>query len=179
MSSASKIEWTEQTWNPLVGCTIVSPGCTHCYAMKDAYRKGFNPKTPSYHGLTKQVNGNAVWTGEVRQAPEATLLAPLRRKKPTMYFVNSMSDLFHESVPDEWIDRIFAVMALTPQHTYQVLTKRAERMRDYVNDRLQKGWPITDAIYDVTGIPRHRSWNPPEWASNCIQSSTPKPLPSS
>ncbi|MBL1435663.1 MAG: phage Gp37/Gp68 family protein [Rhodobacteraceae bacterium] len=127
----TKIQWTEQTWNPIVGCTITTPGCTNCYAMKAAYRMGHNPKTPQYHGLTKKVNGNAVWTGKMNLA-ESVLLQPFKRKKPTMYFVNSMGDLFHESVPDEWIDRVFAVMALCPQHTFQVLTKRADRMREYM-----------------------------------------------
>ena len=131
MSSASKIEWTEQTWNPLVGCSIVSPGCTNCYAMKMAVRLEAMGRQ-EYRGKTKVVNGNGVWTGEVGLV-ESRLIEPLLRKKPTMYFVNSMSDLFHEFVPDEWIDRIFAVMALTPQHTYQVLTKRAERMRRYMD----------------------------------------------
>ncbi len=130
----TKIEWTEQTWNPIVGCSIVSPGCTNCYAMKMARRIGRMSATqfPHYDGLTKMVNGNAVWTGKLAQAGDHILTAPLRRRKPTMYFVNSMSDLFHEDVPDEWIDRVFAVMALTPQHTFQVLTKRAARMRRYM-----------------------------------------------
>ena len=123
----TKIEWTERTWNPIVGCSIVSPGCTNCYAMKQAARCDAMGLS-RYDGLTRKVNGTAVWTGRLAQAPDETLLTPLRRKKPTMYFVNSMSDLFHEDCPDEWIDRVFAVMALTPQHTYQVLTKRAARM---------------------------------------------------
>jgi protein gp37 len=84
-----------------------------------------------YRGTTKKVNGHAVWTGKMARAPELTLTAPLRRKKPTMWFVNSMSDLFHEKVPVEWIDDVLAIMALCPQHTFQVLTKRAERMLDY------------------------------------------------
>jgi protein gp37 len=126
----SKIEWTEQTWNPIIGCSIVSPGCTNCYAMKMAARTEAMGIS-RYNGTTRKVNGNIVWTGKLARAPEETLLVPLRRKTPTTYFVNSMSDLFHENVPDEWIDRIFAIMALTPQHTYQVLTKRAGRMRDY------------------------------------------------
>ena len=130
----TKIEWTERTWNPIVGCSIVSPGCTNCYAMQMAARiERMSPKLDHYKGLTKRVNGKAVWTGKLALAPESTLLLPLRTKKPTMWFVNSMSDLFHEDVPDEWIDRVFAVMALTPQHTYQVLTKRSGRMREYVS----------------------------------------------
>jgi len=137
----TKIEWTEKTWNPIVGCSIVSPGCTNCYAMKMAARleridaaeraAGRNG-LPHYAGLTKTVNGNAVWTGKLALAPEHILAEPLRRKKPAVYFVNSMSDLFHDDVPDAWIDRVFAVMALSPQHTFQVLTKRSKRMRDYV-----------------------------------------------
>jgi protein gp37 len=85
-----------------------------------------------YAGTTKKVNGLAVWTGKLALAPERILTEPLRRRKPTMYFVNSMGDLFHEDVPDDWIDRVFAVMALCPQHTFQVLTKRSERMQEWV-----------------------------------------------
>jgi protein gp37 len=132
--SKSSIEWTEQTWNPIVGCSIVSPGCTNCYAMKMASRIEAMGNQPRYAGTTRKVNGNAIWTGKLAQAPESTLLEPLRRKKPTTYFVNSMGDLFHEDCPDQWIDRVFAVMALAPQHTFQVLTKRAKRMRDYCNN---------------------------------------------
>lgn len=128
---ASKIEWTEETWNPLAGCTVLSPGCTNCYAMRDAWNRLRNH--PKYEGLTKLVNGKPVWTGEMRFW-EPALDQPLRWRKPRMIFVNSMSDLFHEDVPDEWIDRIFAVMALSPQHTFQILTKRSERMRDYLSD---------------------------------------------
>lgn len=131
MTGKSNIEWTEQTWNPIVGCSIVSPGCTHCYAMKMAARIEAMGNQPRYAGTTKKVNGNAVWTGKLAQAPEETLLAPLRRKKPTTYFVNSMGDLFHDDITDDWIDRVFAVMALSPQHTFQVLTKRAKRMRQW------------------------------------------------
>lgn len=128
----SKIEWTEKTWNPIVGCSIVSPGCTNCYAMKMAARLERMGGADHYGGTTKMVNGNAVWTGKMAMAPDHILTAPLRVKKPTMWFVNSMSDLFHEDVPDEWIDRVFAVMALCPQHTFQVLTKRSKRMREYM-----------------------------------------------
>lgn len=132
MASKSNIEWTGHTWNPLAGCSVVTPGCKRCYAMRLAKRLGAMGN-PLYAGLTQDSNGGAVWTGEMRKAPRHTLIEPLRRKKPTVYFVNSMSDLFHENVPDEWIDEIFAVMALCPHHTFQVLTKRAERMRNYVS----------------------------------------------
>lgn len=135
----SKIEWTEQTWNPIVGCSIVSPGCTNCYAMKMAARLEAMG-VPHYAGLTQSSKAGAVWTGKMALAPEKILLEPLRRRKPTMYFVNSMGDLFHEDVPDEWIDRVFAVMALCPQHTFQVLTKRSARMREYMQTWGATGW---------------------------------------
>ncbi|SHF00929.1 protein gp37 [Kaistia soli DSM 19436] len=127
----SKIEWTEATWNPIVGCSIVSPGCTHCYAMRMAARIEAMGNTAHYDGTTQSSKAGAVWTGKVALAPDHILIEPLHRKKPTTYFVNSMGDLFHESVPDEWVDRIFAIMALAPQHTFQVLTKRSARMRAY------------------------------------------------
>jgi len=131
MAGTSNIEWTDATWNPVVGCSIVSPGCTNCYAMRMAARIEAMDSSSHYAGTTKKVNGNAVWTGKVALAPDHILTAPLRWKKPRKIFVNSMGDLFHESIPDEWIDRVFAVMALCLQHTFQVLTKRAERMREY------------------------------------------------
>ena len=136
--SKSNIEWTGHTWNPIAGCSLKSPGCTHCYAMIMARRIEAMGSLPHYTGLTKVVNGNAVWTGKIAMAPESVLLQPLQRKRPTTYFVNSMSDLFHENVPDEWIDHIFAVMALAPQHTFQVLTKRADRMRKYFKPHCQR-----------------------------------------
>lgn len=120
MSSKSGIEWCEATWNPVRGCSLVSPGCTHCYAMRQAVR------IKSYEGLTKPSKAGPVWTGEVRTAPEM-LDRPLRWRKPRLIFVNSMSDLFHESIPFEYIAAVFGVMAACPQHTFQVLTKRPER----------------------------------------------------
>jgi protein gp37 len=131
MSDKSAIEWTDATWNPTVGCSIVSPGCTNCYAMKVANGLERRFGSEKYRGLTKVVNGNAVWTGEVR-LDEAALLQPLKWKRGRRIFVNSMSDLFHEALSDADIDRVFAIMALCPQHTFQVLTKRAERMQAYV-----------------------------------------------
>lgn len=146
MAGASDIHWTDATWNPVVGCSILSPGCAGCYAMRMARR--LDGLIPHYAGTTKVVNGHPVWTSNVAMAPEASLTAPLRWRKPRMVFVNSMSDLFHESIPDEWIDRVLAVMALAPQHTFQVLTKRAERMRAYCSapltpNRIGRG---TDSI---------------------------------
>lgn len=129
----SKIQWTEQTWNPVVGCTILSPGCTNCYAMRMAARlELMSAKLGHYQGLTKKVKGKAVWTGKLALASENIIDAPLRRKKPTIYFVNSMSDLFHEDMPLEWIDRIWNVMVKAHRehgHIFQVLTKRPAVMR--------------------------------------------------
>jgi len=125
----SSIEWTDAVWNPVRGCSKVSAGCTNCYAMKQAHR--FSGPGQPYEGLTHVVKGKGPqWTGAVRTVPEM-LERPLRWRKPRRVFVNSMSDLFHPDVPDEFVDQVFAVMALTPQHTYQILTKRPERMAHY------------------------------------------------
>ncbi|MEL6785262.1 MAG: DUF5131 family protein, partial [Pseudomonadota bacterium] len=96
----SKIEWTEDTWNPIVGCSVVSPGCTNCYAMKLAPKLAANPASPQYAGTIQNTKGGPVWTGKVNAASDSVWMKPLRRRKPTMYFVNSMGDLFHEDVPD-------------------------------------------------------------------------------
>lgn len=118
----SNIEWTERTWNPITGCTKVSPGCKNCYAESMAKRLQ-SMNTPGYE------NGFALTLMEGR------LKEPAGRKKPAVYFVNSMSDTFHENVPFSYIDRIFETVRQTPQHTYQVLTKRAERMAEYFATR--------------------------------------------
>jgi protein gp37 len=159
--TASKIEWTGFTWNPIVGCSVCSPGCKHCYAMKMARRIELMGTAPHYAGLTQMTKAGPVWTGKLVQAPDDTLFEPLRRKKPTTWFVNSMSDLFHESVPDDWIDRIFAVMALCPQHTFQVLTKRSARMREYLSktDVVAGICAALDAIDE--GLPAREHWEKP------------------
>lgn len=131
MAENSKIEWTEATWNPMAGCSIVSPGCHNCYAMRTAYRLAAMGQK-KYQGTTEKKNGRILWTGKIN-TDESALSIPLKKKKPTTWFVNSMSDLFHESVPFDYIDKVFAVMALCPQHTFQVLTKRPERMAEYMN----------------------------------------------
>ena len=157
----TKIEWTDETWNPVVGCSVVSPGCTNCYAMRQGPRLAANPKTPQYQGLTEPSKAGPVWNGKVAFA-EHLLDKPLRWRRPRRVFVNSMGDLFHEAVPDEWIDKVFAVMALSPQHTFQVLTKRAERMRDYVTevpDREDGIWP---AAVEMAGLERARTM-PDQW----------------
>lgn len=150
----TNISWTTETWNPIVGCSIVSKGCTNCYAMRMAHRLGANPKTPHYRGLTMKVNGNPVWNHRIAAAPDHVWQQPLRRRKPTTWFVNSMGDLFHEAVPDEMIDRAFAIMALCPQHTFQCLSKWPERMRTYIRRQCDRGrWPAMDlaAVMAATG----------------------------
>ncbi len=155
MTNKTKIEWTQETWNPIAGCSIKSAGCTNCYAMTMAYRleaMGLD----KYQGTTrKSASGRTLWTGKIN-FDEKALMKPLSWKKPRRIFVNSMSDLFHENVPDKWIDIIFAIMARCPQHTFQILTKRPERMQRYINttnfdtllktSRLHKGqvgsWPL-------------------------------------
>lgn len=152
----TKIEWTEATWNPIVGCSVATPGCTNCYAMRMAHRLGRNPKTPHYAGLTQDSRGGPVWTGKLTLAPDHVIEAPLHRRKPTTYFVNSMGDLFHEDVPDDWIDRVFAVMARCPLHRFQVLTKRADRMRAYMQscqygaDDSGRLWPLPNVWLGVS-----------------------------
>ncbi|MEQ1888633.1 MAG: phage Gp37/Gp68 family protein, partial [Alphaproteobacteria bacterium] len=135
-------EWTRgddgaagKTWNPIVGCTIVSPGCTNCYAMRMADR--INRMTPERHydGLTKVVNGNPVWTGKIAKAPPHIFTAPLHWRKPARIFVNSMSDLFHESVPTGLISYVFDIMEKANHHTYQILTKRSDSMAKYLSNR--------------------------------------------
>lgn len=146
MSSGSNIEWTDSTWNPVVGCTKVSEGCRNCYAMVMAQRVAaagdalvctgvpqMSPKQWAYRNVVKRDGKDKPlpqWNNKVVCIEEA-LTEPLKWRKPRRVFVNSMSDLFHEDVPFEFIDKVFAVMALAPQHTFQVLTKRPGRMVEY------------------------------------------------
>jgi len=125
------IGWCDTTWNPVVGCTPVSPGCLNCYAATMARRLEAMGR-PEYVGLTVRKGGRAVFSGAVRCLPNR-LTAPLRWRKPRRVFVNSMNDLFHEGVPFEFVDRVFVIMALCPQHQFQVLTKRPERMAEYLD----------------------------------------------
>ncbi|MEA3044535.1 MAG: hypothetical protein QOH47_2373 [Sphingomonadales bacterium] len=134
MADGTKIEWTDATVNYVNGCSVVSPGCTNCYAMRLAGTRLRHH--PSRAGLTMPTKAGPVWTGEVR-ANETALLQPLRWRRPRMIFWNAHGDLFHPNVPEAWIDRQFAVMAMSPQHTHQVLTKRPDRMRAYF-DRMQE-----------------------------------------
>lgn len=123
------IAWTDQTWNPIRGCSRVSAGCERCYAETQAAR--FCGEGQPYHGLVRRTErGRAQWTGTVRVVPDH-IDDPLRWKRPRRVFVNSMSDLFHESLSNEDIAAVFGVMSAAPQHTFQVLTKRAKRMREW------------------------------------------------
>lgn len=143
MTTTSRIEWTEQTWNPAVGCTKISSGCKHCYAETMAKRlKAMG--TPGYE------NGFAL------QILPQRLLDPIKRKKPTVYFVNSMSDLFHDRIPDGYIEQVFEVIEQTPQHTYQILTKRAARMARYFKNRSvpDNAWLGVTVENRKHGVPR-------------------------
>lgn len=131
MADNTKIEWADATVNYLNGCSVISAGCTNCYAMRLA---GTRLKhDPSRAGLTMATKAGPVWTGETR-ANEKALLLPLKWKRARRIFWNAHGDLFHDSVPDAVIDLQWAVMALTPQHTHMVLTKRPERMREYLDN---------------------------------------------
>lgn len=143
MSTVSAIEWTEETWNPVTGCTKVSAGCDNCYADVMARRL-------QAMGARGYENGF-----ELTLLPER-LSQPLKKKKPTKFFVNSMSDLFHEDIPDEFIAQIFSVMERTPHHTYQVLTKRAERLPHFFGGRLlpKNVWLGVTVEDRKSGIPR-------------------------
>lgn len=141
--SDSKIEWTEQTWNPVTGCTKVSPGCRHCYAERMARRLQAMAAPGYARGFELTLH-------------EDRLGQPLQRKKPTVYFVNSMSDLFHEGVPNAFIERVMAVAQQTPHHTYQILTKRSKRLPEFfayrpVPANVWLGVTVEDRRY---GLPR-------------------------
>ncbi|MGH8506988.1 MAG: DUF5131 family protein [Terriglobales bacterium] len=122
------IAWTDESWNPIRGCARVSEGCRNCYAERLAAR--FSGAGQAYRGLARMTAAGPRWTGQVRFV-EDHLLDPLRWRRPRRVFVNSMSDLFHDGVSDEEVDRIFAVMALAPWHQFQALTKRPGRMVAY------------------------------------------------
>jgi protein gp37 len=121
----SSIEWTEHTWNPMTGCTVISPGCTNCYAMRMARRlEGMG--IAAYQGTTKQTKAGPVWTGKLGRAARRALRFPLTLRTPSLIFVNSMSDFFHEDMPPEWRDEPLEIMRGATQHTFQILTKRPE-----------------------------------------------------
>jgi protein gp37 len=171
MAENSKIEWTDATWNPITGCSVVSPGCTNCYAMRLAGTRLH--QHPSRAGLTKDSKAGPVWTGEVRFNRQ-WLDQPLNWKRPRRIFVCAHGDLFHESVPDEWIDQVFAIMAAAHWHTFQVLTKRADRMAHYLREHgtpaaerwVQQSWRLSE----TAPVLRRLGWS---WAGEGM----PWPLP--
>lgn len=135
----TQIEWTDATWNPVAGCSIASAGCIHCYAMQMARRlEAMNVE--KYKGLTQKHGKNITWNGIVRE-DIASLLIPYKWRKPRKIFVNSMSDLFHDNVSEEFILSVWKVMKETPQHNYQILTKRPERMRQIVIEKIKDVLP--------------------------------------
>lgn len=135
----SQIEWTDATWNPVAGCTVVAAGCTNCYAMELA-RRLEAMGMQKYTGLTRKSGKKVVWNGVVRE-DRSSLQVPLKWKKPRKIFVNSMSDLFHDAVSDEFILEVWRVMEQTPRHNYQILTKRPERMAKLVSGVIGKTLP--------------------------------------
>jgi protein gp37 len=152
MSDHSQIQWTDATWNPTTGCTKVSPGCANCYIER----------TPAF-----RIAGRTFEKGHIPlQLHENRLEQPLHWRKPRRVFVNSLSDLFHADVPDSFIDHVFAVMALCPQHTFQVLTKRVERMRDYMRDRARHHdvtMSMQDREYGVAALLPANGRSYPRW----------------
>jgi protein gp37 len=157
----SKIEWTDATWNPVAGCSIMSAGCTNCYAMRMAARLEAMGQA-KYRGLTKRTRKQAVWTGKVTLDHKA-LEIPHSWSKPRFVFVNSMSDLFHESVPASFVANVWRTMEATPHHTYQILTKRPDRMRAITGELRQlpnvwlgtsvEGPKVLDRIDELKQIP--------------------------
>ena len=143
MSTKTSIEWTEQTWNPTTGCTKVSPGCENCYAEVMARR-------------LKAIGVKGYENGFRLTLQHHRLEEPLQRKKPTVYFVNSMSDLFHEGIPETYIRQIFDVIRSSPQHTFQILTKRTERMAMFLNkyDIPPNAWMGATVENKKHGLPR-------------------------
>jgi len=124
----TSIEWTDATWNPVAGCTVVSPGCSNCYAMRMAARLDAMGMV-KYRSLTRKSGGRAVWSGRIR-CDSKSLDIPKRWTKPRRVFVNSMSDLFHHDVPENFIAKVWATMESCTHHTFQILTKRPERMKE-------------------------------------------------
>lgn len=135
MANQTKIEWTDVTWNPLRGCSRISAGCQNCYAERIATR--FSGPGMPFEGLVERTPAGVRWNGKIKPVPEA-LSKPETWKRPRKVFVNSMSDLFHENAPTEYIFQIFDVMMRVDRHIYQVLTKRPDRMNTVVAEYLRR-----------------------------------------
>ncbi len=141
----TSIEWTDATWNPVAGCAILSPGCTNCYAMRMAARLDAMGQA-KYRGLTRRSGGRAVWKGHIR-CDEGSLEIPTAWRKPRRVFVNSMSDLFHPDVPATFVARVWEVMEQCSRHTFQILTKRPDRMR-----QLAAEFPLLSNVWLGTSV---------------------------
>ncbi len=139
MAGLSDIEWTDATWNPIAGCAMVSPGCTNCYAMRMAARLQAMDH-PSYRGTTRKSGGRPVWTGRIKLIKHA-LDIPLHWKKPRKIFVNSMSDLFQDGIPPEFIGKVWKTMLAADHHVYQILTKRPDNMKRIIESSALKAAP--------------------------------------
>jgi protein gp37 len=143
MSTKTAIEWTEQTWNPAIGCSKTSAGCANCYAEVMAKR-------------LKAMRVKGYENGFSLTILPQRLEEPIKRKRPAVYFVNSMSDLFHEHIPDGYIEQVLEVIRKSPQHTFQILTKRAERMADFFHGQTLPGnvWLGVSVENRIQGLPR-------------------------
>ena len=150
MAGLSDIEWTDATWNPVSGCLMVSPGCTNCYAMRMAGRLQ-SMGHPNYINSIRQSAGRPVWTGKIRLIDDA-LLVPNRWKKPRKIFVNSMSDLFQDGVPGEFISKVWQTMLAADWHVYQILTKRPENMKRII---VEQGLKPAPHIWLGTSVESH------------------------
>ena len=157
MSDKSLIEWCDATVNAVNGCSVISPGCTNCYAMRLAGTRLKN--RPTCEGLTVQSKTGPVWNGTVR-LNDTALKQPLAWRRPRRILWNAHGDLFHPAVPDEWIDKVFAICALTPHHTHMILTKRSARMRDYVNAQVVRIGAMLRTMDSLVedGWKQHKRW---------------------
>lgn len=173
MSDNSKIPWTDATWGPTLGCLKASTGCESCYAIRTAYRQEHAFKRQEYRGLTKKLqDGSLNWTGHVNLIGDR-LDQPLRWKKPRRIFVDSQSDLFHEKVPSRFVEAVFVRMMAAPQHTFQLLTKRPDRMQQWFAkkaDPIKMMW----AAKDLLGAQNLRtSWPIPNlWLGVSVENQT-------
>ncbi|MEU6016917.1 phage Gp37/Gp68 family protein [Streptomyces sp. NPDC047515] len=186
MATDTTIEWADKTWSPIIGCDRVSAGCDGCYAISTARIRSANPNpkvADAFAGTVDRINDRLDWTGRINQL-EDRLTQPLHWKKPRKVFVNSMSDLFHKNVTDDFIAQVLAVIALTPQHTYQLLSKRHARMRTVLTDactcgnghapgvhlRSRMAWAVSNANPNrIPGLPddaEQRVYNAPWPLSN-------------
>jgi len=161
MADKTGIEWADATWNPVVGCAVVSPGCTRCYAMRMAARIERMQPASHYAGTTIMVNGNPVWTGKIAEAPNRIWTQPLRWRRPRSIFVNSMGDLFAPGVAEASVDRALRIMLTAPDHRYIVLTKRPDRMRAYL-ERLRgdTGYVMRAREDPIALLCEGQSWPP-------------------